>query len=172
MASDGRRWQMTRPLLALAMACALAASADGSQHGAAKRRPGSGARTAGAQRVAAVCAEWAGAWGAKDLERLVGLYADDAVFLPATGGRITGRAAIKELFRQALETNSSRLQIRSIRTHVEGGLAFDSGEYEERKSGDSTRPGRGQYLVVCRRDATGTWRIIEHVWTDTPTGTN
>jgi uncharacterized protein (TIGR02246 family) len=119
-----------------------------------------------------MCAEWARAWGAKDLERLVGLYADDAVFLPATGGRITGRTAIKDLFRQALETNSSQLRIRSIRTQVEGGLAFDSGEYEEeRKSGDSTQAGRGQYLVVCRQDATGTWRIIEHVWTDTPAGT-
>jgi ketosteroid isomerase-like protein len=123
-----------------------------------------------ASGVAQISGQWAKEWSAKNLEALIALYADDAVFLPATGTRVTGRAAIRDLFEKALAANASELHLQSKVTEQSGNLAYDSGDYEEKTiSGGIARPGRGNYLVVFRRDGKNQWRIVEHMWTDVPT---
>jgi ketosteroid isomerase-like protein len=98
---------------------------------------------------------------------VIALYADDAVFLPATGSRVTGRAAIRDLFEKALAANASELHLQSKVTEQSGNLAYDSGDYEEKMvSGGITRSGRGNYLAVFRREGRNQWRIVEHMWTD------
>jgi uncharacterized protein (TIGR02246 family) len=128
-------------------------------------RPGS----RDASGVAQISAQWAKEWSAKNLEALIALYADDAVFLPATGTRVTGRAAIRDLFEKALAGNPSELHLQSRVAEQSGNLAYDSGDYEEKTvSGGITRSGRGNYLAVFRRDGKNQWRIVEHMWTDVP----
>lgn len=123
-----------------------------------------------AKGVAQISEEWAKQWSAKNLDAVMALYANDAVFLPSTGSRITGRAAIRDLFAKALAANSSELHVQSKVTEQSGDLAYDSGEYDETMtSGGVTRTGRGNYLVVLRRDRKRQWRIVEHMWTDVPT---
>lgn len=120
--------------------------------------------------VAQISERWAKEWGAGNLEGLIALYAEDAVFLPATGSRITGRAAIRELFEKALATNSSKLSVHSKVSQQSGELAYDSGEYEETTTSKGlARSGRGNYLVILRRTGPNQWRIIQHMWTDVPT---
>lgn len=77
--------------------------------------------------------QWATLWGAKQLDQVIELYAPDAVFLTGQGDRITGRDAIRALFKAALETNTSSLSVRSIVTESSGNLAYDSGDYRETK---------------------------------------
>jgi len=56
-------------------------------------------------------AEWIAAWNAHDLERILGHYAEDIVFdSPAStritgdpSGRVVGKAALRDYWRQALE---------------------------------------------------------------------
>jgi len=109
---------------------------------------------------------WAKEWGAKNLDALMDLYTDDAVFLTATGSRTTGKAAIRELFKQALAESGSQLTVYSRATEESGNLAFDSGEYDEVSTvNGGTKRGAGNYLVVLRRDG-NRWRIIQHMWTD------
>jgi uncharacterized protein (TIGR02246 family) len=120
--------------------------------------------------VAQISARWAKEWSAKNLEAVIALYADDAVFLPATGSRVTGRAANRDLFEKALAANTSELHLESKVTERSGNLAYDSGDYEEKTiSGGIARSGRGNYLAVFRRDGKNQWRIVEHMWTDVPT---
>jgi uncharacterized protein (TIGR02246 family) len=117
--------------------------------------------------VSKISEQWAKEWGAKNLDAVVALYADDAVFLPSTGNRVTGRAAIRELFAGALASHSSELHVRSKKTEQSGQLAYDSGEYEETSTtGGVKKLGRGNYLVVFRREGKNQWRIIQHMWTD------
>jgi uncharacterized protein (TIGR02246 family) len=119
--------------------------------------------------IACVSEEWAEHWSAKNLDAVVALYADDAVFLPSTGSRVTGRAAIRELFAKALVASTTRLRVQSKTTGQSGDLAYDSGEYEEKAtSGGVTRTGHGNYLVILRRVGAGRWLIVEHMWTDAP----
>jgi uncharacterized protein (TIGR02246 family) len=120
--------------------------------------------------VAQISVRWAKAWSAKNLDAVIAMYADDAVFLPSIGSRITGRAAIRDLFEKALAVNTSDLHVQSRVTEQSSDLAYDSGEYEETTtSGGIARSGRGSYLVVFRRDGKNQWRIVEHMWTDVPT---
>ncbi len=125
----------------------------------------------GVSDITKIGERWAKEWGAKNLEGVLALYAEDAVFLPSTGSRVTGRAAIRELFAGALASHSSKLQVRSKVTEHSGDLAYDSGEYDETStSGGVTKSGRGQYLVVVRREGKDQWRIVQHMWTDLPAG--
>jgi len=118
--------------------------------------------------IARVSEVWAEAWSAKDLDRVVGLYADDAQFLPSTGTRIDGKPAIRALFEKAMATSSAKLSVRSWRTESLGDLGYDSGEYSETYTANGvTTTGSGCYLVVLRR-VRGTWRIVQHMWTDVP----
>ena len=123
-----------------------------------------------AKAVAQISEEWAKQWSAKNLDGMMALYTNDAVFLPATGSRISGREAIRELFAKALDANSSELHVQSKVTEQSGALAYDSGEYDETiRSGGVTRKGRGNYLVILRRDQKRQWHIVEHMWTDVRT---
>jgi uncharacterized protein (TIGR02246 family) len=118
--------------------------------------------------VAQISERWAKEWGAKNLAAVIALYADDAVFLPSTGSRVTGRAAIRDLFEKALATNTSNLHVRSKVTEQSGDLAYERGEYEETMtSAGVTRSGQGNYLVILRRNG-NQWLIVEHMWTDIP----
>jgi uncharacterized protein (TIGR02246 family) len=118
-------------------------------------------------RVAEISEQWAKEWSAGNLDALMALYAEDAVFLTATGSRTTGRAAIRELFAKALAANSSTLHVQSKMTEQSGQLAYDSGQYEETTTTAGVkRSGRGNYLVVLRRDRRKQWRIVQHMWTD------
>ena len=119
-------------------------------------------------QVTKISEQWAKEWSAKNLNSVVDLYAEDAVFLPSTGSRVTGRPAIRELFAGALAAHTSQIQVRSKVSEQSGNLAFDSGEYEETSTaGGVTRTGRGNYLVVLRREG-NRWRIVQHMWTDLP----
>jgi len=123
-------------------------------------------RTDQANSINKVSHLWAREWGAKNLEALMDLYADDAVFMTATGSRTTGRQAIRELFKQALASSGSQLSIHSRETEASGNLAYDSGEYDETSTANGVKKsGRGNYLVVLRRDK-NRWRIVQHMWTD------
>jgi len=123
-----------------------------------------------ANALARVSERWAKEWSAKNLEAVVALYTDDAVFLPSIGTRVTGRQAIRDLFQKALASQTSDLHVHSRVTEQSGSLAYDSGEYEETStSGGVTQSGRGNYLVVLRRHGKDQWRIVEHMWTDLPT---
>jgi len=111
---------------------------------------------------------WAKLWMEKKLEEVLELYADDAVFLTGSGDRFTGKVAIRNLFKMALETNTSNISVRSIRTKVSDDMAFDSGDYRETLtplSGAAKMELQGNYLIVFK-NVGGKWLILEHVWTD------
>ena len=120
--------------------------------------------------VAKISEQWAKEWKAKNVDALMTLYAEDAVFMPANGSRVTGRSAIRELFQKALAVHTSDVRVHSKVTEQSGHLAYDSGEYDETStSGGAERSGKGNYLVILRQDSKNQWRIVEHMWTDVPT---
>jgi uncharacterized protein (TIGR02246 family) len=121
------------------------------------------------EELSHISEQWAKFWSEKQLDQVIELYASDAIFLTATGDRTTGKAAIRELFKVALETNTSKLAVRSITTEVSGNLAYDSGDYRETiapQSQGAKREGQGNYLVVFRKEKDGRWLIVQHMWTD------
>ena len=124
-----------------------------------------------ATRLSRVCGQWAEYWRQKQLDNVVALYAPDAVFLTGTGDRFSGRDAIRAAFKTAMEGHTSDLTPRSLVTEVSGNLAYDSGDYLETiipASGVAKTELKGNYVIVFKRQPSGKWLIIEHVWTDKP----
>lgn len=118
-----------------------------------------------------VCGQWAEYWRQKQLDKVVALYAPDAVFLTGTGDRFSGREAIRAVFKTAMQGHTSDLTPRSLVTEVSGNLAYDSGDYLETiipASGVAKTELKGNYVIVFKRQPSGKWLIIEHVWTDKP----
>ena len=133
--------------------------------------PSSPTETKLTTRLSRVCGQWAEYWRKKQLDKVVALYAPDAVFLTGTGDRFSGREAIRAIFKTAMAGHTSDLAPRSLVTEVSGNLAYDSGDYLETiipASGVAKTELKGDYVIVFKRQRNGKWLIIEHVWTDKP----
>lgn len=122
-----------------------------------------------ADDIAKIRSEWAKDLHSKQLEQMVMLYAPDAVFLPPTGERITGRPAIRDLSKKIMETFTSDISLHSVVTEHSGNLAYDSGDYSETLvtvSDGAKMEAQGNYLMVFKRQSAGNWLILEQVWTE------
>jgi ketosteroid isomerase-like protein len=107
----------------------------------------------------------------KKLEPILKFYAPDAVFLQPSGERITGAAALRNLFQNIMATFDSSLTLRSLSLETSGDLAYDSGEFVESLTNIASGAkisSKGSYIIIYKRQAGGAWQIVQHVWTGTP----
>jgi ketosteroid isomerase-like protein len=107
----------------------------------------------------------------KQLEPILKFYAPDAVFLQPTGERITGSAALRTLFQNIMATFNSDLTLHSQSLEASGNLAYDSGDFQETLTTIATGAkitAKGSYLIIFKRQRSGSWQIIQQVFTGTP----
>ncbi len=107
----------------------------------------------------------------KQLEPILKLYAPDAVFLQPTGERITGSAALRNLFQTIMATFNSELTLHRQNLETSGDLAYDSGDFQETLTTIATGAKittKGSYIIIFKRQPNGSWQIVQHVWTGTP----
>jgi uncharacterized protein (TIGR02246 family) len=119
--------------------------------------------------IARVRAEWVKDLHTKQLDQIAALYAEDAEFLLATGTRVSGRAAIRELCKNVMATMTSDITLHTATSERSENLAYDSGDYSETLTSvaDGTvTPYKGTYVMIFRRQSNGAWVIAEQVWTD------
>jgi ketosteroid isomerase-like protein len=107
----------------------------------------------------------------KQLEPILNFYDPDAVFLQPTGERITGSAALRTLFQTIMATFNSDLTLHSRNLETSGDLAYDSGDFQETLTTIATGAkinAKGSYVIIFKRQPSGSWQIVQHVWTGTP----
>jgi len=107
----------------------------------------------------------------KQLEPILKFYASDAVFLQPNGDRITGSAALRTLFQNIMATFNSDLTLHSQNLETAGDLAYDSGDFQETLTTIATGAkinSKGSYIMIFKRQANGSWQIIQHAWMGTP----
>jgi uncharacterized protein (TIGR02246 family) len=101
---------------------------------------------------------------AKDLDRYVSFYAEDAVLLWPGAPMVTGRAAIREFMRVFLSMPDFSLSFETAQVKVSrtGDFAYTCGtnkvtlvDPNGRKMKDS-----GKYLTVYRKQSDGTWKVV------------
>jgi uncharacterized protein (TIGR02246 family) len=104
---------------------------------------------------------------AKDLEKYVSFYADDAVLFWPGAPMVTGRAAIREFMRAFLSMPAFALSFTTAAVEVSGAgdLAYSYGTNrvtlvapDGRRMND-----RGKYLTVYRKQPDGTWRVVADI---------
>jgi uncharacterized protein (TIGR02246 family) len=111
--------------------------------------------------------EWLPAMKRQDAAAVVEPYADDAVFVTATGESVKGHAAIAQLMRDRFKAGrvvGGTLQQDDLVSA--GSMIYEWGHAELEMTGPSGGPtsrSTGRYLTVWKRDASGRWRIIRNL---------
>jgi ketosteroid isomerase-like protein len=111
-------------------------------------------------------AQWSAAAGAKDFEKIVSFYSDDAVVMPPNAPRATTKEAIRTTWKDLLTDASISWKTKEVEVAQSGDLAFSSGTYEVTLNDPTGTPvkDRGKYLEVWKKQADGTWKCVMDMW--------
>lgn len=121
-------------------------------------------READVQSIREVEREAREAVEAKDLDRYMAGYADDAVLLWPGAPMVNGRAAIREFMQGflSLPAFSLSFEIANVEVSRAGDLAYTYGANRVTLVDPSGRTvkDRGKYLTVYRKQPDGTWKAV------------
>src|SRR5438105_11103845 len=121
-------------------------------------------RAADEAAVRAASAEWAKVAAAKDLEKTLSYYADDASMFPPNAPVVTGPDARRSAWTKLLAP--AELVFSNAATKVEvarsGDLAYETGTFDESFKDDKGQPVKvvGKYVVVWKKQPGGQWKAI------------
>lgn len=107
---------------------------------------------------------WVSAAQQKDAAAIAALYSDNAMFVSDNGQVVTGKAGIQEAMGQILPMLSS-IQANPTDFQTDGTMATEVGEYTNTVTPPDGKAQTitGHYLVVSKKQADGSWKIIEHL---------
>ncbi|MFQ5776727.1 MAG: YybH family protein [Terriglobia bacterium] len=112
--------------------------------------------------------EWMNAANAKDVERLVDLYADDASLFPPNAPLVTGKEAIGTAWSELIESPgfATSLQTTKVEISRAGDLAYSVGTYEDTRNDPEGNPvtDRGKWVVALKKQPDGAWKIVADIW--------
>lgn len=125
-------------------------------------------QTAGAEAAVRRVAEGIiAADNARDIERVLSLYAPDAVLMPPGEAPVQGRAAIRPRYEGLFAAYTPAIEGRIDELAVDGTTAFVRGHNGGRlvPLGDALpRELDDVYLMLLRREKDGAWRISHLIW--------
>src|SRR5262245_5514879 len=108
--------------------------------------------------------EWSKAAGARDVEKTISYYSDDAVVMPPNIPTLTGKEPIRTLWKSMLGSPDFSGGWKATKVEVARSvdLAYVSGTYEFNEKDDSGKPitDKGKYLEVWKKQADGSWKCV------------
>jgi uncharacterized protein (TIGR02246 family) len=112
--------------------------------------------------------QWAKAVEAKDLDKSVSYYSDDAIVLPPNAAIATTKEAIRNIWKDLLASPGLVFRWKTTKVEVakSGDMAYSSGTYELTMNGAGGKPvnDRGKYVVVWEKQADGKWKCGADIW--------
>lgn len=138
---------------ALALTVAVSACATGASQQEFTRADADAIR----QNAAALSA----AFNAKEVEKLVTMYADNSVFMPPNAPLMRGREPLQSFYTSMIERGAANLELKPEEVTGHGPLAYESGTYSV--TYDKGARDRGKYVRILRNTA-GTWRTEKTIW--------
>lgn len=113
-------------------------------------------------------AEWSQAASAKDVDKAVSFYADDASMLPYAAPIATGKEQIRQNWMQLMAIPGANLIFASTKIVVAkaGDMAYDLGTFSMKANdaqGNATTT-VGKYVVVWRKQPTGQWKAVADIF--------
>ena len=101
---------------------------------------------------------------AKDLERTIAFYADDAAMFPPHAPMATGKEAIRAVWSPLLTTPGFAISGQTTKVEASRGadLGYSIGIYDLTTPDATGKPvtDRGKYVVVWKKQADGSWKVV------------
>jgi len=117
-----------------------------------------------AATIRRICDDWARHWNAGELDRVVAVYAEDAVYLPPHHEAVHGRDAIREYLKSPLGHGVADLVFRVTYVKQQGPIAWDVGTYRMTiPQNNGKKEDHGKYLTVWRHVGKN-WLIAADAW--------
>jgi uncharacterized protein (TIGR02246 family) len=126
------------------------------------------ARSAAVRAIRESEIQWAGAWQAKDIDRIMSHYADDAFVELAGVPIMSGKDAIRARVGKTFSDRNFALSFEPVQVEVSkgGDLAYSRGAYTATSTDPTTdRPvtAIGKYVIVYRKERDGRWLAIHDI---------
>ena len=148
-------------LRAMVVASCLLASAI-----ADDRRP---FRMSEADRVRAVAQELIAADNTRDLDRVMAVYADDAILMPPNEAPVRGKVPLRPRYKALFDAMQPEIESRIEEIQVTGDWAYVVGSNGGRLvplAGGEPRRLSDAYVMILRRDH-GAWSVARLIWHST-----
>jgi uncharacterized protein (TIGR02246 family) len=112
--------------------------------------------------------QWSKAAGAKDLDKTVSFYSNDATVLPANAPMANTKEAIRKIWQDLLASPGLAISWKTTKVEVakSGDLACITGTYEMTVNDPTGKPvnDRGKYVEVWEKQKDGKWRCGTDIW--------
>ena len=112
--------------------------------------------------------KWSATAGAKDLDKMLSYYSDDAIVMPPNAAIATTKEAIRSIWKDLLASSGLVISWKATKVEVakSGDMAYSSGTYELTMNDASGKPinDRGKYLAVWEKQADGKWKCGADIW--------
>ena len=121
--------------------------------------------------------QWSATAGAKDLEKTVSFYSEDAIVMPPNASAAMTRETIRKVWQGLLASPGLVISWKTTKVEVakSGDLACLSGTYDVAMNDASGKPvnDHGKYVEVWEKQSDGKWKCGTDIWnSDLPaTGT-
>ncbi len=116
-----------------------------------------------------LCEEWEVAYNANDIDKLLSLYADNSLRIPANQPPVIGKEAIRGSFKQEFDEFTYEEEDVLEDVEVSGDLAFARGAWKSilaPRAGGESRTLNGNWLEILKKQPDGSWKIIIEIWSD------
>jgi uncharacterized protein (TIGR02246 family) len=114
--------------------------------------------------IAQVRQSYQTAFSAGDAAGVAALLTADANDMEPGQPTVVGASAVQEGLTGLFQQNNAQIEITGQKTEVDGDLAYDRGTYRTTltpKAGGAAMTEEGRYLVVLKRQADGSWKLVE-----------
>lgn len=148
-------------IAALALTVTVSACAGGPQQQEFSR--------ADADAIRKNAAELSAAFNDKNIDKVLGFYAENSVFMPPNAPMLRGRDPLKSFYGGMIDQGANSLELEPDEVAGHGPIAYESGTYRIAYANGGRD--RGKYLLVLRNSG-GTWRTEKTIWSsDLPAAT-
>jgi uncharacterized protein (TIGR02246 family) len=121
-------------------------------------------RKADEAAIRAASAEWSKAAEARDLDKCVSNYAEDAVDFIDKGALVKGKNSIRLAWKDIVAPEAPTLTFATSFVEVarSGDIAYEYGTYELTTPSKKGQPKveKGKYLTVWKKQADGGWKVV------------
>jgi uncharacterized protein (TIGR02246 family) len=112
--------------------------------------------------------QWAKAAAAKDVEKTIAFYSDDAIVLPANATSAATREAVRNVWKEMFASPGFVITWKPTRVQLAklGDMGWVRGTYELTMNDASGKPinDRGKYLEVWEKQRDGNWKCAAEMW--------